>query len=502
MTVGKAEPNTSATLPEEEVFIKEKATRLPPHRPWDCTIELLPNAMPPKNPVYIYPLSLPESKAMDEYIKEALSFGFIWPSTSPAVAGFFFVEKKDGGLRLCIDYRGLNSFTVHYRYPLPLVPAALEQLQGAQIFTKLDLRSAYNLVRIWEGDEWKTLSCPMGSPMPQLCSSPWSMRYSETYSISVLLPTLMIFLSTLPCRRTTFVMSIRFSPARIYKLIRLKGLPTAWETAITLFQQVFCNYGLPEDIVSDRGPQFTSQVSRVFCTQLGINVSLTSGYHPQSHGQAERLNQEVGRFLRSYCSREQHRWSEFLSWAEYAQNTLNHSSTGLTPFQCILGYQPPLFPWSGEPSNVPTVDKWSRLSQDVWERAHVRLQRAVRRQHIQADQRRRPHTAYRVGQWVWLSTRNLRLWLLCCKLSPRFIGPFEIVRQVNPVSYRLWLPPTYRISPTFHVSLLKPAHGPQSYREEFLSPGAGLVVEHWEVFVEGGLCRVPSAVCTSKGNFS
>ncbi|KAK3574044.1 hypothetical protein QTP86_001341 [Hemibagrus guttatus] len=170
MTVGKAEPNTSATLPEEEVFIKEKATRLPPHRPWDCTIELLPNAMPPKNPVYIYPLSLPESKAMDEYIKEALSFGFIWPSTSPAVAGFFFVEKKDGGLRLCIDYRGLNSFTVHYRYPLPLVPAALEQLQGAQIFTKLDLRSAYNLVRIWEGDEWKTLSCPMGSPMPQLCS--------------------------------------------------------------------------------------------------------------------------------------------------------------------------------------------------------------------------------------------------------------------------------------------------------------------------------------------
>ncbi|KAL0167369.1 hypothetical protein M9458_039213, partial [Cirrhinus mrigala] len=136
-----------------EVFSKTEAAQLPPHRPWDCAIDLLPNAMPPKSKVY--PLSQKETQAMDEYINEALDCGFIQPSTSPAAAGFSFVEK-DGGLRPCIDYRGLNNVTVKFRYPLPLVPSALEQLREATIYTKLDLRSAYNLIRIREGDEWKT----------------------------------------------------------------------------------------------------------------------------------------------------------------------------------------------------------------------------------------------------------------------------------------------------------------------------------------------------------
>ncbi|KAK3509524.1 hypothetical protein QTP70_000538 [Hemibagrus guttatus] len=77
---------------------------------------------------------------MEEYIDEALAVGHIRPSTSPAAPGFFFVGKKDGGLHPCIDYSGLNAITVRHPYPLPL-----EQLRGARFFTKLDLRSAYNL---------------------------------------------------------------------------------------------------------------------------------------------------------------------------------------------------------------------------------------------------------------------------------------------------------------------------------------------------------------------
>ncbi len=275
------------------------------------------------------------------------------------------------------------------------------------------------------------------------------------------------FVTDLPYSRnyTTILTVIdRFSKA--CRLIPLPKLPTAFETAEALLEQVFRFYGVPEDIISDWGPQFTSRVWRAFCQQLNINVSLTSGFHPQSNGQVERLNQEITRFLRSYCHQNQEDWSRFLLWAEYAQNSLRKPSTGLTPFQCVLGFQPPLFPWSGEPSELPAVNDWLMRSEETWNAAHVHLQRAVRRTREQADLRRREGPEYTPGQWVWLSSRDLRLQLPCKKLSPRYVGPFQISRQITQVSYRLALPAEYRISPTFHVSLLKPAGGPREERDQ------------------------------------
>ncbi len=108
-----------------------------------------------------------------------------------------------------------------------------------------------------------------------------------------------------------------------------------------------------------------------------MTVSLSSSYHPESNGQMERKIQEVGRFLRTFCHGHQNSWNQFLGWAEYTQNSLRQPSTGLTPFQCVLGFQPPLFPWSGEPSDVPAVDYWFRESERVWDDSHHHLQRAV-----------------------------------------------------------------------------------------------------------------------------
>ncbi|KAI2644089.1 Transposon Tf2-11 polyprotein [Labeo rohita] len=190
-----------------------------------------------------------------------------------------------------------------------------------------------------------------------------------------------------------------------------------------------------EEIVSDRGPQFISHIRKTFFKLLGVSVNLSSGYHPQTNGQTERKVQELGRYLWSYCQEDQHSWSRFLPWAEYTQNSLRQDTAGMTPFQCVLSYQPPLFPWTGEPSNVPAVDHWFRTSQRVWDSAHHHLQRAVRRHKRFADARRVDAPQYHPGDLVWLSTRDLRV--------PATLTPPEL--ELNPLLPKSWtsLPSTW-----------------------------------------------------------
>ncbi|KAK3508687.1 hypothetical protein QTP70_004201 [Hemibagrus guttatus] len=145
------------------------------------------------------------------------------------------------------------------------------------------------------------------------------------------------FITDLPNSRThtcIFVIVDRFSKA--CRLLPLKGPPTAMEAAELLFNQVFRYFGIPENIVSDRGPQFVSRVWRAFFTCLCVAVNLSSGYHPQTNGQTERKIQEISRYLRTFCHGHQDLWSQCLGWTEYAQNSLRQPSTGLTPFQASV----------------------------------------------------------------------------------------------------------------------------------------------------------------------
>ncbi|SNX88162.1 related to Gag-pol polyprotein [Melanopsichium pennsylvanicum] len=153
------EPPTAVEIPApyyplKDVFDEVKADKLPPHTKHDLHIELLPSSTPPQGPLY---LKGPKEMAeLRKYLKENLEKGFIRPSKSPARSPVLFVPKKDGGLRLCVDYRGLNEVTVKNRAPLPLIEEQLFLLRKAKIYTKLDLKAAYNLVRIANGDKWKT----------------------------------------------------------------------------------------------------------------------------------------------------------------------------------------------------------------------------------------------------------------------------------------------------------------------------------------------------------
>ncbi|XDV23164.1 hypothetical protein PO909_027864 [Leuciscus waleckii] len=603
-----------STVPEEyhdlkEVFSKSRAASLPPHRPYDCAIDLLPGKSPPKGK--LYSLSAPEREAMEKYISDSLATKFIRPSSSPAGAGFFFVGKKDGSLRPCIDYRGLNNITVKNTYPLPLMSSAFERLQGATLFTKLDLRNAYHLVRIREGDEWKTafntprehfeyLVMPFGlSNSPAVFQALVNdvLRDMVDQFIYVYLDDILIFssslqehvqhvrrvlqrllenglfvkaekcefhaqsvqflgyvissegirmdpdkvkaviewpipdsrkalqrflgfanfyrrfirnfsqlaapLTALTSSRTTFrwtdaagsafaklkdrfvsapiliapdssrqfvvevdasevggntvVLTVvdRFSKAAHF--IPLPKLPSAKETAVAVIDHVFRLHGLPIDVVSDRGPQFVSKFWQEFCKLLGATVSLSSGFHPQSNGQTERANQDLERMLRCLVSKNPTSWCQQLSMVEYAHNTLPVSSTGLSPFEGSVGYQPPVFPSLESEVAVPSAHAFVQRCHRTWTRARETLLQVGARTKANADRHRSKPPVYVVGQKVWLSTKNIPLRSVSNKLAPKFIGPFTVTKIISPVAVRLNLPPAYRrLHPVFHVSKIKP----------------------------------------------
>jgi hypothetical protein len=127
---------------------------LPPRREVEFGIECVPGTNPiSKAPYRMVSLELKELK---EQLKELLDEGFIRPSISPWGAPVLFVKKKDGSMRICIDYRELNKVTIKNRYPLPRIDDLLDQLQGAQVFSKVDLRSGYHQVRVKQEDIPKT----------------------------------------------------------------------------------------------------------------------------------------------------------------------------------------------------------------------------------------------------------------------------------------------------------------------------------------------------------
>ncbi|KAL4016431.1 hypothetical protein IC575_024082 [Cucumis melo] len=120
----------------------EELPGLPPHREVEFSIELEPGTVPiSRAPYRMAPAELKELKVQ---LQELLDKGFIRPSVSPWGAPVLFVKKKDGSMRLCIDYRELNKVTVKNRYPLPRIDDLFDQLQGATVFSKIDLRSGYH----------------------------------------------------------------------------------------------------------------------------------------------------------------------------------------------------------------------------------------------------------------------------------------------------------------------------------------------------------------------
>ena len=134
-----------------DLFRPSTAEKLAPRRTFDHAIDFKPDQQPPWGP--IYPLLEKQLKALRIYLDDMLAQGKISRSKSPAGARILFVPKPDGRLRLVVDYRGLNKVTVYNKYPIPRMTELKDRVKNAQIFTKLDLKDGFHLIRIRQGEE-------------------------------------------------------------------------------------------------------------------------------------------------------------------------------------------------------------------------------------------------------------------------------------------------------------------------------------------------------------
>ncbi|XP_071933133.1 uncharacterized protein [Coffea arabica] len=154
--LGASLPSAIATLLQEyqDVFPEDIPNGLPPLRGIEHQIDFIPgSSLPNKAP---YRTNPEETKEQQRQVEDLLGKGWIQESLSPCVVPVLLVPKKDGGWRMCTDCRAINAITVKYRHPIPRLDDMLDELHGAIIFTKIDLKSGYHQIRMKEGDEWKT----------------------------------------------------------------------------------------------------------------------------------------------------------------------------------------------------------------------------------------------------------------------------------------------------------------------------------------------------------
>ncbi|GJP45107.1 hypothetical protein CLOM_g4498, partial [Closterium sp. NIES-68] len=254
--------------------------------------------------------------------------GSVRPSTSPFATPILFTPKKDGGLRICIDYRSLNRVTIKSRYPIPRADDLIDQLCGAIVFSKIDLRGGYHQLRVHEADCYKmAFRTQYGSyeytVMPfGLTNAPSTFQLTMNEVFRPLLDKcIIVYLDDILVYITTREQHLKDLEANgpFCHLQDDNNCRTDSET------------GIPSAIISDRVPRFTSNFWTKTWQQYSTRLHLSTAYHPHSDGQTERTNQTMEQQIHTTCTDPAQR-EDALPLIEFAYNNAPSATTTQSPF--------------------------------------------------------------------------------------------------------------------------------------------------------------------------
>lgn len=280
------------------------------------------------------------------------------------------------------------------------------------------------------------------------------------------------------CQGFNAVLVVVCRLTKMVHFIQGKTTDTSRDLAKHFLHNIFRPHGLPNDIVSDRGPTFTSNWWKIFLEMLRIKPNLSTAFHPQSDGQTERVNQSLEAHLRHFCNDLQNDWVDLLPLAEFAHNSTYHSTIGMTPFFANYGYHPRMTMTSDD-TPIPSLDE--RLN--TIKRAHRMAQNSIRKANERfaywANKHRQKDPNFRVGDQVWLLRRHIKTTRPSSKLDAKKLGPYRVIERIGQNAYRLDLPDTMRIHNVFNVSLLE-KFVPNVHPERMAPPPRMEVVEEQE----------------------
>ena len=244
---------------------------------------------------------------------------------------------------------------------------------------------------------------------------------------------------------------------------------TAEEFGELYVKHIGCRFGLPESIITDRDPRWTSDFWKGVAKYLKTKMSLSSSHHPQHDGQTEVVNKQLVTMLRAYIDDDLSDWAVWLHVLEFAYNNAVHSSTGTSPFFLLYGFHPrtPLDflkpsnadakSYSLSPAAVSFLDTLA-MHRDS---ARSAIAAAQDKQATQYNKGRRDVPEFKEGSQVLVNLHSLE-WVDAkgagAKLKQRWIGPFEVMQKINPKVYRLRMGDQYPGLPVFNIEHLKPYH--------------------------------------------